>query len=282
MTPLQRLAPRRPKSRARVAELLAAARSVFAEQGYQRATTAQIAERAGVSEATVFTYFPGKRELCVQVITNWYDELTRQIEAEMPRLHGVHAKLSYVVHLHLVSLLSEGPGLCALVLGEARTAEPELAQLIESCKQRYAAPLMNCLARAQESGEVRADMPLPLLSNLIYGSMEHAVWDAIATPHLDLDEAAELITSLLWSALLPREASLDALARFRHEVSEALRHIDLLPGAANAGAALRAGSHGAGHGTGVGGGSGVGGGGGGSSGAGGRSRTARRPNAAER
>ena len=45
--------PKRSRSQQRTQDLLRVARQVFSEQGYQRATTAHIAEVAGVSEATV-------------------------------------------------------------------------------------------------------------------------------------------------------------------------------------------------------------------------------------
>ena len=134
---LQRTTPRRARTALRVQDLLAAARQVFSAHGYQRATTAMIAEAAGVSEATVFTYFAGKRELCIQVISDWYDEITRDLERDVPKLHGIHAKLSHVVRAHLVTLLADGSGLCALVLSEGRAAEPELERVITECKRRY-------------------------------------------------------------------------------------------------------------------------------------------------
>jgi AcrR family transcriptional regulator len=224
---LQRTTPRRAKSQERIQALLSAARRVFSQQGYQRATTAQIAEAAGVSEATVFTYFPGKRELCIQVIKDWYDEITRDLEHDVPRLHGVHAKLSHVVRAHLITLLADGSGMCALVLSEGRAAEPELAQVITECKRRYTAPLMDCLAQAQKEGQIRQDMPLRLLRDLVYGSMEHVLWDAIASARRPrIDTTAAQLTELIWSALMPRDASVAALSRFRDEVAQALRHLD--------------------------------------------------------
>ena len=217
---------RTARSQSRLSDLLSAARSVFSSCGYQRATMAQIAEAAGVCEATVFTYFAGKRELCIQVITHWYDEISSELERDVPRLHGVHAKLSHVVRAHLVTLLADGSGMCALVLGEGRAAEPELAAAIAECKRRYTAPLMDCLAEAQAQGHIRQDMPLRLLRELVYGSMEHVLWDAIESARRPrIDETAEQLTELIWAALMPRDASLAALSRFRDEVSQALRHV---------------------------------------------------------
>jgi len=174
-TTLQRTTPRQARSAHRVQDLLAAARQVFSEHGYQGATTAMIAQAAGVSEATVFTYFAGKRELCIQVITDWYDEISAELERDVPPLAGVHAKLAHVVRAHLVTLLADGSGLCALVLSEGRAAEPELAAVIADCKRRYTAPLMHALAEGQAQGTVRQDMPLRLLRDLVYGSMEHVL-----------------------------------------------------------------------------------------------------------
>jgi len=223
-----RTTPLRPRSLARSQALLKAARQVFSEQGYQRATTAAIAEVAGVSEATVFTYFPSKRDLCIQVIKDWYEEISGELERDVPRLHGVHAKLSHVVRAHLTTLLADGSGLCALVLSEGRAAEPELAQVITECKRRYTAPLMDALAEAQAQGQVRQDMPLRLLRDLVYGAMEHVLWDAITTRKRPrIDATAAQLTELIWSALMPRDASVAALSRLRDEVRAALQHADV-------------------------------------------------------
>ncbi len=226
---LARTIPKSSKSQHRLQDLLSAAQAVFTQHGYQRTTMAQIAETAGVSEATVFTYFASKRELCIQVITRWYDEISGELERDVPRLSGVHAKLSHVVRAHLVTLLADGSGMCALVLGEGRaagSAEPELAEVIAACKRRYTAPLMDALAEAQAQGQIRQDMPLRLLRELVYGSMEHVLWDAITSAKRpDINTTATQLTELIWSALVPREAalaSLAALSRFRDEVHDAL------------------------------------------------------------
>jgi AcrR family transcriptional regulator len=49
-------------------ELLLAARELFAERGYQAATTKDIAERAGVSEVLIYRYFESKAGLLDQSV----------------------------------------------------------------------------------------------------------------------------------------------------------------------------------------------------------------------
>ncbi|WP_250037724.1 TetR/AcrR family transcriptional regulator [Paractinoplanes maris] len=57
--------------------LVVAAVDLFAEQGYDNTTVAQIAERAGVTKSTFFRHFPDKRELLVAG-----QETLRQLLAE--------------------------------------------------------------------------------------------------------------------------------------------------------------------------------------------------------
>lgn len=52
----------------KVVELLDAAESLFRERGFLGTSTARIARRAGVSEKTLFWYFPSKDHLLVAVV----------------------------------------------------------------------------------------------------------------------------------------------------------------------------------------------------------------------
>ncbi|HEY3597234.1 MAG TPA: helix-turn-helix domain-containing protein, partial [Paraburkholderia sp.] len=115
-TSASRRQPAGRKSQQRVKEILEAGRDVFAEKGYERATTAEIAHRLGISEATVFSYFRGKRELCARVIGDWYDEIIEAIEAGLPRDGSIRQQFGFIVRTHLRLMLVNGTGLCSLVL----------------------------------------------------------------------------------------------------------------------------------------------------------------------
>jgi AcrR family transcriptional regulator len=49
-------------------QILSAASSVFAEKGYQRATTREIAEKANLSEGLIYTYFESKDHLLLAIL----------------------------------------------------------------------------------------------------------------------------------------------------------------------------------------------------------------------
>lgn len=67
---------------ARRVQILDAAASVFAEKGYHRATTKEIASTAGVSEGTIYNYFDNKADLLIGMMTRLAElsELPRELE----------------------------------------------------------------------------------------------------------------------------------------------------------------------------------------------------------
>lgn len=221
---VRRRIPAGAKAEQRIRDILRVSREVFAEMGYERTTTTEIAQRLGISEATVFTYFHGKRELCVRVIEDWYDEIIAAVEEGMPRDQTTKTQLEFFVRTHLRLFLIQGTGLCALVLSEGRAKGPGLGEVFVPLQRRYTAPLMDMLARARENGEIRTDLPLSLLRSAIFGPMEHILWDAIARQRpVDIERTARDIVALLWPALLPPDLEVVALREFYGEVGAAFR-----------------------------------------------------------
>lgn len=225
--PAQRRAPLSAKSEQRVRDILRVGREVFSELGYERSTTTEIAQRLGISEATVFTYFRGKRELCMRVIGDWYDEIIAAIESGLPREAPVREQLEFMVHTHLRLFLIQGTGLCELVLGEGRKRNAdwgeEFGQAFIDLQRRYTAPLMELLARGQAQGEVRQDIPLRLLRSLVFGPMEHMLWEVIiAGRQINVDQSARDLVALLWPALQAPDQELVALRQLKDRVARAL------------------------------------------------------------
>ena len=217
----------RARSEQRILDLLSAARDVFAERGFERATTLEIAQRAGVSEPTVFTYFDSKRELCVEVIRRWYGQITAEIERDLPLFSGLPQRLRFIVRKHLDNLMGEGVGICALVLSEGRTADKAVTDVIAELKRAYTAPLMRSLKDAAAHGEIRADMPLRLLRDMVFGSMEHVLWGYVVSGvKPDIEVTSRQLTEMLCAAFAPPAAPEQALRELHADVSVALRRCE--------------------------------------------------------
>ncbi len=74
---------------ARRNQILDAAASVFAEKGFHRATTKEIASAAGVSEGTIYNYFDNKADLLIGIMARLAElqqlsgELTDGLQADV-------------------------------------------------------------------------------------------------------------------------------------------------------------------------------------------------------
>jgi len=219
-----RRAPGGAKAEQRVRDILRVGREVFAELGYERGTTTEVARRLGISEATVFTYFRGKRELCIRVISDWYDEIIAALEQGMPQAAPLRAQLEFVVHTHLRLFLIQGTGLCALVLSEGRAKNEDFGDAFVALQRRYTAPLMDLLARGQADGELRQDIPLRLLRSLVFGPMEHMLWEVVTTQRtIDIEVSTSDLVNLLWPALQAPDAELRELRGLRARVLAAVK-----------------------------------------------------------
>ncbi|CAM3900094.1 TetR/AcrR family transcriptional regulator [Roseateles saccharophilus] len=221
----QRRSPAGPKAEQRVRDILRIGREVFAERGYEGATTTEIAQRLGISEATIFTYFRAKRELCQRVIQDWYDENIAAMEAGLPRAAPVREQLEYLVLMNLRVFLVQGTGICALVLSEGRAKgqDLDLGEGLVELQRRYTAPLMELLARGQEAGEVRRDIPLRLLRSLVFGPIEQMLWEVVITGRqIDVEASARDLVALLWPALQAPGQELQRLRRLRSQLQDAM------------------------------------------------------------
>jgi AcrR family transcriptional regulator len=73
-----------------------AARAVFQERGFDRATTREIAERADVSSATLFVYATEKRQLLLMVYRDDLLALTENAFATLPKHADLSAQLEHI------------------------------------------------------------------------------------------------------------------------------------------------------------------------------------------
>ncbi len=84
-------------------QILSAASIVFAEKGYQRATTREIAEKADVSEGLIYSYFESKDHLLLAILeklaNSGLDELIFEDDAKTTNdkmFYGKHCRSGMV------------------------------------------------------------------------------------------------------------------------------------------------------------------------------------------
>ncbi|MGC8781632.1 MAG: TetR/AcrR family transcriptional regulator [Anaerolineae bacterium] len=96
---------RREQERARRRQaILAAARAVFAQGGFHRATVEAIAQRAEVGKGTVYLYFENKEAILAELVLQALAELTARLQAASDRCSVLHPdqKLRAMAEAYLI------------------------------------------------------------------------------------------------------------------------------------------------------------------------------------
>jgi len=155
----------------RITSLLAAARAVFVERGYQDTTTAEIAERAGVVEGTVYHYFENKRAIMISVLEDWYASVLPDYMSVLGHIEGARSKLRYLIWQHL-SVVHAEPALCRF---RREIKDDEDYQRTEAHRFRthYADMVVHVIQEGIAKGEIRRGASPALVRDMIFGAIDY-------------------------------------------------------------------------------------------------------------
>jgi AcrR family transcriptional regulator len=148
------------------ASIIAAAASVFAERGLD-AATAEIAQRAGVGEATLFRRFPCKDDLIDAIIETRMEEVAALADAAAADPDPAAALERFMQDV--VKQFSRDQGFFEAA-GKRCVTDPRFQPL----RERSLEAMARLLKRAQDAGAVRRDLSASDLSFLA-GSAAYAM-----------------------------------------------------------------------------------------------------------
>lgn len=205
-------------------EIIAAARIVFIHRGYELATIAEIADSVGVVEGTVLHYFKSKRALMVKVIEEFYEEITAAMESGVSAISGAQNKLRYIIHTHM-SLLHNNSDLCTVILNESRGSQTELLEKVHSFNRRYSNVVINVVREGKLSGEISESTSPILIRNVVFGAIEHYLWDIVAgTKREDADLIADQLTQMIFHGIVQKPEN--SRGEINHLISKLNKLID--------------------------------------------------------
>lgn len=218
----RRTVSRLPRER-RVNDIMDAGLTVFRRKGYDDAMMSEIAELAGVVEGTIYRYFENKRDLLVKIVERWYEGLLVEEDKQLAGIRGTWNRLRYMIRQHLVTIRDE-PVLSRLVFMELRPDPGYRGTRIYRLNRDYTQRVVEIIQQAGAAGELRGDVPLPLIRDLIFGGIEHYTWGFLrGERELEVDEAADAIAELFYRGLSPRTGAPD-------DMGEALGRLEQVTG----------------------------------------------------
>lgn len=180
--------------------ILAAARKVFASEGYEGATIADIAREAGVAAGTVYLYYQSKIDLFAALNEQFFAAIQKAlIEAKAPPdvRGGTRARINAVFaacadHVDLVRLVFLNP--------DPRT---EVANRLRSADEERLRPLADLLKSGMDVGIVRQGDSM-FYARLITGVVTMALYQCfVQAKGGDVDTFEEAVSDMVIGALTP-------------------------------------------------------------------------------
>jgi AcrR family transcriptional regulator len=192
---------------ARHKQILDAAASMFAEKGFHRATTRDIANRAGVAEGTIYNYFDSKNDLLIGIMMRL--SAPEKVGTKLTEALNKDARdFLLAIARHRMALIEQTYETLQAVLPEMLVNAELRDQFYREFVQPLAGLLEQYLRARIELGDVRpVNVPLAVrsLQSMFIGLMILRILgdDGIAS---HWDNVPEVLVDLLFDGLGPEEA----------------------------------------------------------------------------
>jgi AcrR family transcriptional regulator len=182
---------------ARRAQLLGAARDVFAAQGYHAAAMDDIAERAGVSKPVLYQHFPSKLELYQALLTTYADELVGRLGSALSTHGDNERRLHGAVSAYFDFVAGEGQSF-RLVFESDLRGEPEAAAVLDGALRRCIDVVAEAVTTDAGLDADRARLLAVGLVGLSQVAAQYWLDSGQAVPR---EDAVELMSRLAWRGL---------------------------------------------------------------------------------
>jgi AcrR family transcriptional regulator len=160
----------RPRSEAAHKAVLAAAAELLLDRGLPGVSMDAVAERAGVSKATIYRWWPTKETLALDMLYNEWTKVTPQ------RYESGSLRVDLLALLHAWSRLASGrpygPVVAALLM-EGQTDPGFSAEYLRRMVEPRRDQARAIFADAIERGEIPAETKVEVAIDLIYGPLYH-------------------------------------------------------------------------------------------------------------
>ena len=154
--------------------IINSAKTLFAEQGYQKTTIVDISKRAGLSEAALYDYFQGKEDLLLTIPDLWVSELVRDLEEQLFGVKGAVNKLRKYLWWYM-RRVEQSPLDAKIVYLFLKTNANFLNTEVYSNVKNFYSYLVEIFEEGRKSGEMKADLNPRAARDIFVGTMDHII-----------------------------------------------------------------------------------------------------------
>ncbi|GHF43998.1 AcrR family transcriptional regulator [Amycolatopsis bartoniae] len=185
-------------------EILRTAREMFGELGYERTTFTEIAERAGYTRPAVNHYFPDKVSLYRALLESVRDTVITGSVEQAVEQQTLFGRLSGFLE-SAVQVDSRDRTFARFIAVSVLDGfrHPQLREPTQRQVDEVRAFVRQALASAVEAGEVRADLDVPAVTEMLIAVMwGMGLYAGFLGSHEQLEDVVEqfsrLVAGILW------------------------------------------------------------------------------------
>ena len=207
--------------------VILAATSAFRDRGYERATTAEVAQQAKVSEATIFNHFGSKSGLLLEVMQSYYKNALIDLEEAIRGQGGPEEQLRVMVRYWMIRVVEDW-SLARVFSQHGRFSEdPELVKAYRELSRGLTGRVLAVLQDLRTQGKIREELPLSLLRDVIFGTGEHMALGAAIRPKsvTELERAAEQIVDIILLGSKPSPGQKASLSSIDEKLNRLLEQL---------------------------------------------------------
>jgi AcrR family transcriptional regulator len=173
--------------------LVAAVAEACAEDGYAETSVADLTRRAGVSTATFYKLFPGKRECALEAHRELFGRLLEEVDTACLAAADRAAKLRAGVHVALSLLAADAPT-ARLLTVEVMALGPAGSERNDAAIEAFASRLREGREAGDDPARPNAEWALVAAISMLIGRRVMA-GEAAGLPELE-DELVAMVTAL--------------------------------------------------------------------------------------
>jgi TetR/AcrR family fatty acid metabolism transcriptional regulator len=151
-----------------------AATKLFAENGYQQTTIAEIAKMVGLAEGSIYEHFRGKEDILLTIPDVWVNRAIEELDLQLLGIQGAINKLRKFLWWYMHYIESEP--LTAKVVFLFLKTNPNFIQTeVYLNVKTFYAYLTKIFEEGRESGELVQDLNPFIARAAFLGTIEHLV-----------------------------------------------------------------------------------------------------------
>jgi len=173
---MDQFAPCHTPEDARRLAILRSARASFLAHGFNATRVEPIARAASVSTATLYEYFPSKDHLFAAVIETGAADFAACMAQVVHGMNGTAREQITPFALAYAEFIADA--LVRAIFRLVMTEQPRFRAMVDAfvakARAEFGAPLIACIERMSEAGELRIDKPSWAAGQLL-GMIEHPI-----------------------------------------------------------------------------------------------------------